>query len=102
MIPRRPRGEGFRDIKDMIASVTAEKDRDMDEAVEQVIAECRQGLHRAVLEVRAKFEAEAAEGRKRVIKEAVSALKERHNSKLRKAVNRYIVENKDAAAARPD
>ena len=74
----------------------------MDKAVERTIAECRRGLDRSVLEARSKFEAEAAEGRKRVIKEAVSALKERHNSKLRKAVNRYIVENKDAAAARPD
>ena len=91
-MPRRPRGEGFRAIKDMIASVTAEKDRDMDEAVERVIAECRQGLHRAALEVRAKFEAEAAEGRKRFIEEAVNALRERHNSELREAVDGSIVE----------
>ena len=43
--------------EEMISSVTAEKDRNMEDAVEQVIAECRRGLDRAVLEARTKFEA---------------------------------------------
>ena len=66
--------------EEMIAPMTAYKDREAEEAVERVIMECRRGLKRAVLEVRSKFEAESAEYRKRVVKEAVSILRERHDS----------------------
>ena len=38
----------------------ADKDREMDEELEQAIAECGQGLDRFVLKAREKFEAEAA------------------------------------------
>ena len=59
-------------------------------------------MDRAVSESRAKFEAEAAEDRKRVVEEAVSALRERHYSELREVVDRSIAEKEEAAAACPD
>ena len=58
--------------------MTVDEDRDMDDVVERVIAECGQGLVRAVSKAWSKFEAEAAEDRKRVVEEAVSALRQRH------------------------
>ena len=42
-------------FKETIDYVTTEKYRKMDEAVEQVIAECRWGLDRAVSEAMVKF-----------------------------------------------
>ena len=65
----------------------------MDKAVEQAFVECGQGLDRAVLEARSKFEAEAVEDRNRVVEEAVSALRERHDSELYRAVDSSIVDN---------
>ena len=47
-----------------------------------MISECGRGLERAGLEARENFEAEAVEDRKRVVEEAVSALRERHNTEL--------------------
>ena len=66
----------------------AEKDRDMDEAVEKAIAECGRVLDKAFSKSRANFGAEAAEDRKRVVEESVSALRERHYSELSEAVDR--------------
>ena len=68
-------GGRLRVVEEMIACVTAYKDRYMEEVVEQAIAEYRHGLDRAVSKERAKFEVEAAEDRKRVVEEAVSALR---------------------------
>ena len=54
------------------------------------------------MEARAKFKAESAEDRKRVVGEAVSDLRERHDSELLEVVDRYIAEKEEASAARPD
>ena len=47
-----------------------------------MISECGRGLERAGLEARENFEAEVVEDRKRVVEEAVIALRERHNTEL--------------------
>ena len=47
----------------------------MDEAVERAIAECGRAFDRSIFEAKAKFEVESEEGRKRIVEEAVSALR---------------------------
>ena len=98
----KSKGERLRATKKTIALVTTEKDRDMDEAVEREITECGQGLDRAVSDERQIVEAEAAYDRKRVVEEAVSDLRESHDSELSNAVGRYTVEKEEADAARPN
>ena len=95
-------GGRLRAVKETIASVTADKDRDMEEAVERAIAECGRGLYRAVSEERVKFDTEAVEDRKQVVEEAVNSLRERHDLELCKAVDRSIAEKEEAAAACPE
>ena len=84
---KKAKGGRLRAVKETIASLIMENYRDMDKALERAIAECGLGLDRAVSEARAKFEAESAEDRKRVVEEAVSALRERHDSELREAID---------------
>ena len=48
------------------------------------------------METRKNLEAESAEDRKRVVEEAVSALRERHYSELREVVDRSIAEKEEA------
>ena len=60
----------------IIASVTAEKGRYMDEGVEWEIMECGWGLGRSVSEAREEFETESAEDNNLVIEVAVSTLRE--------------------------
>ena len=54
------------------------------------------------MEARAKFKAESAEDRKRVVGEAVSDLRERHDSELREVFDSSITEEEEAAAACTD
>ena len=72
---KKAKGEIFRAVEETIAYVTVEKDRDMYEGAEHKISESGQGLYRSDSEAKEKFETEAAEGMKMVIKEAVSALR---------------------------
>ena len=92
----------MRDVEEIVAYVTADKYREMDEAVDRAFAQYGRILGTTVSEARAKFEAESAEDRKRVVEEAVSAVRERHDSELRKAIDRSMAEEEEAAAARPD
>ena len=57
------------------------------------IVDCGQGLDRAVLEARTKFEAEEAENRKRHVEDAVSALRVQQTAELQEAVDMSIAEN---------
>ena len=54
---KKAEGEILRDIEEMISSVTVEKDRETEEAVERAISECGRGLDKEVLEERSKFKA---------------------------------------------
>ena len=56
-------------------------------------------MDRDVLEARAKFEAESAKDRMRVVEEVVSTLRERHDSEMREDVDMPIAEKEEAAAA---
>ena len=47
----------------------------MDEAVERAITEYGRAFDRSIFEAKAKFEVESEEGRKRIVEEAVSALR---------------------------
>ena len=87
---KKAEGERLRAVEETIASVTTEKDIYMEEAAERAISERRRGLYKAVLESKAKFEAEEGKERKRVFEEAISILKERHDSELCEAVDRSI------------
>ena len=49
-------------------------------------------MDRDVLEARAKFEAESAKDRMRVVEEVVSTLRERHDSEMREDVDMPIAE----------
>ena len=54
------------------------------------------------MKAREKFEKEEAEDRKLVVEEAINALRERHDLEMCQAIDRYIMERKEASYALPD